>query len=368
LISSFANTGYHRTPAELAYRQQINETNYGAVLNYKSQSLETGIIGHQTGFSLPVTHSSTLYNQWSFQGKRNFNLSAFLNYTKNNITFFSEVAQTLHHGGALVAGLLGSLTRQLDVSLLYRNYSRNFYSFYSNAIAENTVPKNESGIYWGWKYAFSRKYSLAGHLDLFHFPWLRYRAYVPGDGSEWLLRLSYQPSKTVVFFVQVREESKTRNLANKNNYYQTGEGIKRNYWINCDYSANSRLSFRTRVQASTYTLEGQTSRGLVLIQDANFDLGRFSFSARYALFDTDNYDNRLYSYERDVWLAFSFPAYVGTGVRQYAMVQYRLSQRVDLWLRWAHTRYTDRTSIGSAGEMISGNIRNDVKLQARVKL
>ena len=367
LISSFAITGYHRTPGELASRKQINETNYGMVLNYKNKSFDAGLIIHQTGFSLPIVHAPTLYNQFNFRGKQNSNFSAFLNYSKNNVTFFSEAAQTLHHGAAMTAGLLASLTHRLDISLQYRNFSRNFISFYSNAVAENTVPQNESGIYWGWKYLFSKKYSFAGYLDLFRFPWLRYRGYAPSTGSEWLLRFNYQPSKTVLFFLQAREESKIRNLAWENNLYHPENGVKRNYWINCDYQAGSRLSFKTRAQFSSYSLDGRSTRGMALIQDINFEVGRFSFSTRYALFDTDDFDNRLYVYERDALLALSFPAYYGVGIRNYLMVQFKLNMHIDLWVRWAHTRFTDRDSVGSAGETIVGNIKNDLKLQARVR-
>src|SRR5437868_9579791 len=62
------------------------------------------------------------------------------------------------------------------------------FTVYSNAIAESSIPQNESGMYWGWKYSFSKKYSLAGYFDLFSFPWLRYRSYSPTEGSEWLVR------------------------------------------------------------------------------------------------------------------------------------------------------------------------------------
>jgi hypothetical protein len=150
--------------------------------------------------------------------------------------------------------------------------------------------------------------------------------------------------------------------------YQTGQGLKQSFWINCDYALRSRWSFKVRVQGSTYTLEGQTTRGLALIEDVNFDIGRFSFSARYALFDTDNYDNRLYLYERDVSLAFSFPAYNGRGIRRYALVQYKINHSMDIWVRWANAQYTDRETIGTAGESIAGNLKNDVKLQLRVRL
>ena len=100
----------------------------------------------------------------------------------------------------------------------------------------------------------------------------------------------------------------------------------------------------------------------------NFEIGRFTFSTRYALFDTDDYDNRQYVYERDVWLAFSFPAYYGVGVRSYAMVHYKVNQKIDLWVRWARTSYTDRDTIGSGGETIYGNTKNDLKFQARIKI
>src|SRR5690606_9064873 len=95
----------------------------------------------------------------------------------------------------------------------YRNYMRNFYAFYSNAFSEGTQPQNERGVYWGWKYRWSRRFRLAGYVDLFTFPWLAFRRHTPSQGHEWLLRADYQPSKKVSAFVQVREERKYRDIA-----------------------------------------------------------------------------------------------------------------------------------------------------------
>jgi Helix-hairpin-helix motif len=367
-IASLPITGFHRTPGELLSRKQIREDNAGIVLQYKAKSIDGGVLFHHTDFSLPINRNPSLYNQFSFTGKSNTNLGGYINYTTGNFTVFSEAARTLEHGRAFTIGALSSLSNQLDISLLYRNFSRDFYSFYSNALSENTIPQNESGFYWGSKYTFSKKYSLAGYVDLFRFPWLKYRGYSPSDGSEWMVKFNYQPSKTVNFFLQAREETKTRNSSEETNLYRTAIGTKRNYWINCDYEAGQRLSFKTRAQLSSYSLDGTTTKGFALIQDVNFDIGRFSFSTRYALFDTDNYDNRLYVYEKDVWLAFSLPAYFGQGIRNYVMVQYKVSSKVDLWLRWAQTHYTNQDTIGTGNETITGNIKNDVKLQAKISL
>ena len=365
-ISSLPITGFHRTSNELSTRKRITENNLGMVLQYKMKSIDGGVIFHHTNFSVPITKNPSQYNQFVFNGDDNTNLSLFLNYTWRNFTLFSEMAQTVNYGKALTVGALSSLTPQLDISLLFRTFERDFYSFYSNALSENTIPQNESGFYWGWKYAFVKKYSLAGYVDLFRFPWLKYRSYSPSAGNEWMLKLNYQPSKTVSFFIQAREEAKVRNSSQETTIYTTALGTKRNYWINCDYAVGRGLSFKTRAQLSSYSFEGIATKGFALIQDINYDIGRFSFSTRYALFDTDNYDNRLYVYEKDVWLAFSLPAYFGQGIRNYVMVQYKLSQKVDLWLRWARTYYANQDTIGSGSETIDGNTRNDVKLQAKI--
>jgi hypothetical protein len=262
---------------------------------------------------------------------------------------------------------LGSLTSKLETSLVYRNFEKNFYSFYSNAIAENSIPQNEEGIYWGLKYSFNKKISVAGYIDLFNFPWLKYRSYSPSEGSEWLVRFNWRPTKTVYLFLQMREETKQRNLSEAGNLYLTDLGTKRNYWINCDYSASTRLNFRTRAQFSDYSLSTNFSQGMVLLQDVSYDLRKFSITGRFAIFDTDDYDNRIYVYERDAWLSFSFPAYYGKGTRQYLLLQYKLTSKIDIWLRWANTTYLHQEIIGSGGDQIDGNSRNDVKFQARIR-
>ncbi len=367
-LSSFSYTGLHRTVNELANRNAVMETNEALVLEYKNQQIDAGIIGHNTHFSSHLQRNPSPYNQFSFNGDNNTNIGGYFNYNFNNFAFFSEATQTINYGKAIVAGILGSLTSKMESSLVYRKFDRDFYSFYSNAIAENSVPQNEEGIYWGVKYSFNKKISAAGYIDLFNFPWLKYRSYSPSDGSEWLLRFNWRPSKTIYVFLQMREENKQRNLSDPSHLYLTANGTKRSYWINCDYSATQRLSFRTRAQFSDYQLGKNFTQGMVLLQDVSFDFRKFSITGRFAIFDTDDYDNRIYVYERDAWLSFSFPAYYGKGVRQFLLLQYKLTSKIDIWLRWANTSYLNQEIIGSGGDQINGSSRNDVKFQARIKL
>lgn len=367
-VSSFQTTGLHRNEKELSNRHQIKEQNYGVVLNLKKGPIDAGVILNVLDFSTPVERSSQPYNQFSFNGQNASNVGAFFNYTFHNITFFSESAKTMNEGYGLTAGLLGSLSPKLDIALHFRNYQRNFQSLYSNAFAESSLPQNETGIYWGWKYNWNRKLNVNGYTDLFWFPWLRYRNYSPSDGHEWLLRFTYQPSKNVTIYFQGREELKDRNLSiEKSNLYVTENGTKRNYWINCDYGIAQKLKLKTRAQFSTFEIGEKKTKGMALIQDISFDFGKFNISGRYALFDTQDYDNRQYVYEHDVWLAYSLPAYSGVGIRNYIMTEYTVSKHLSFWIRFAHIRYTDRNEIGSGADTIEGDTKNDIRIQARIK-
>ncbi|MEZ4946225.1 MAG: helix-hairpin-helix domain-containing protein [Cyclobacteriaceae bacterium] len=366
-LSSISSTGLHRTTNELLKRKTVLETNYGGVINYSHQSLEAGAIFHQTQFSIPIRRNSTLYNQFYFQGSHNTNVSLYVNYTWNNMAFFSEAAHTLDRGNAYVAGLLTSLTPYFDLAMLYRNYDRDFHSFYGNAFSENTTVQNESGYYLGWKYKFDKKHLLGGYVDFFQFPWLRYNGYAPSAGHEWLVRYTYQPDKSIFFFLQAREESKIKNSIESSTLYGNENGTKRNYWINLDYKLSPNFSFKSRAQFSTYDFEAKHTSGFALVQDLNFKWKRISLSTRYALFDTDDFDNRQYVYEKDVWLAYSFPFYNGIGIRNYVLVQYALNTKIDIWIRWSRIQYADRETIGSGSETIEGNSMNDVKLQARIR-
>ncbi len=367
-ISSFQTTGFHRNNNELANRHSVREQNYGGVLNFRKNGYDAGLIVNTIQFGAPVNRNPTRYNQFSFSGNGLTNTGVFLNYTFHNVTFFSEAAHTIHAGSGLVAGILGSLTPKLDLALHYRNYQRNFHSLYANAFSEGSTPQNESGIYWGWKYRWSKKYSASGYADLFTFPWLRYRSYAPSNGHEWLMRFTWQPTRKIVLFVQAREESKVRNTSEASTLYLTAPGVKRNYWFNCDYPAGDNISLKTRAQFSTYEFDGNRTRGMILLQDVRINVGKLSVTARYALFDTDDYDNRHYVYERDVWLAYSLPAYSGQGVRNYIVTEYSVNKKLSLWLRYAHTRYTDRDVIGTGADTITGNRRNDIRAQVCIKL
>lgn len=367
-ISSLQTTGLHRNANELSSRKRISNTDWGAVVQYKVNLLDAGVMFNSVEYQNEIKRKPNVYNQFIFQGRQNNNVGFYVNYTFQNLSFFSEFAKSIRGGAGYSAGVLWSIAPAFDLALLYRNFDRDFYSFYSNAFAENSLTQNERGIYWGWKYRISRKISMSGYVDLFQFPWLRYRSYSPSSGHEYLFRISYQPSRKVMIFFQGREELKARNLSNeKTNLYSTRPGQKRNYIGHFDYGLRQKLRLKTRVQFSSYHYNGRTTTGLALIQDASAEAGQFQITGRYAVFDTDDYDNRQYAYENDVLLAYSMPAYSGLGVRKVLMVEYKMNRYLSFWLRYGSIRYPHEEKTGTGLNLIEGNKRNDVKFQIRIK-
>ncbi len=366
-ITSFPNTGLHRNANELNRRKQVTEQQYGAVLNYRHRTIDAGVVMNTLNFDRPLPLSERPYNQFAFRGSSLTLAGAFANYTFRNFTFFSEAAQSIGFGYGWVAGLMGSLTTKLDMVWLLRHYRPDFHSFYANAFTENTRPQNEQGVYFGWKQRLNQALTLSGYVDFFRFPWLRYRAYAPDAGHEWLLRLTYEPSRSIRLTAQLREESKGRNaLAPETPVHQLANAMRHNLWLIADYTVAPNLRMRTRAQFSDYTLNSAKTRGMLVLQDVIYGTDRFNLTGRYALFDTDDYDNRQFVFENDVWLAYTFPAWYGKGIRSYLLAEYKLLKALTLWLRIAHTTYADRTETGSGADRINGPQRTDIRLQLKL--
>lgn len=366
-VTSLGATGLHRNRTELAGRGALREYNTGASIQYERGQFAAGLLAHEGRFSAPLQRKPTLYNQFYFQGDHYLNTAAFVNYSWYNISIFSEVSHTHGGGTGWVAGVQAHLTSQLDMSILARHYAKNYSSLYANAFSESTNPQNEQGLYWGFRYAFHRRLQLTGYMDMFRFPGMRFRNYAPSAGYETLLRITYQPSRVLTCYGQFRQEVKDRNTADNTRLYQTAAGTRQNYQVHAGGQVSRQWSFAMRVQGSHYTLADQSGWGLVLFQDVRWKTGNFSFTFRHAMFSTDDYDNRQYVYEQDVWLGYSMPAYFGTGVRNYLLLQYDASDSITLWVRYGRTHYSTSQETGSGMDKLTGNNRNDLKLQVRIR-
>jgi hypothetical protein len=368
IFSAFQATGLHRTPTELANRHTIQETNLGAAGRWMLSpgNFSLGFSTLYTRFSHHQQALPRLYNSFAFSGRQNTTASLFAEGHWQQISYFTEWAMSRQGGWGGITGVIAPLSHTLDLSILFRHYTPHFHSLYGSAFAEGTRLQNETGLYWGLKYQPGKTLTFTAYFDRFWFPWLRYRVSAPSEGYEYFLRASWQPNKQLLFYAQYRGEHKARDGNGPEKTRVPTEGIKQNYILNLDYKPDKNWQLRSRVQWSSYQHQGITTTGYALIQDASYSLKSWRLSTRYALFQTDDWDNRQYAFERDVLWAFSVPAYYGRGIRYYALLQWKARHNLSFWLRWARTRFRDRENIGSGHERIAGNTRSNLKFQIKL--
>ncbi|CAN5259883.1 helix-hairpin-helix domain-containing protein [soil metagenome] len=369
MVSSIYTSGYHRTPNEIRAKNQINEQVAGTNILYKSRNrkFESGFTLMGTSWDVELRRTPRKYNQFEFQGSQNLNSGLHFSFNWQNFNFFGEGAISKSGGKGLVAGFISSLSPAIEMSMLLRNYDRNFHSIFGRAFGENSRNINEEGIYWGMKFKPHHKIYITTFYDRFRFPWLKFRVDAPSDGSEFLTRFNYLPNRKVILYAQYREKNRGINVPFENlNIIESG--TLRNFILNLDYSAVRYLFLRSRIQGSSYSLGDSFTTGLVILQDFNFEWSRLAISTRLAIFDTDNFENRQYVYEKDVLYAFSIPALNGLGTRHYILLQYKMSRNMQFWLRFARTNFRDREFIGSGLERIEGNQRTDLKMQVLIRL
>ena len=372
-LTSLSQTGLHRNLSELSIKNQVRETNLGSNLQYSATSghWSAGLNFLHTQFSIPWIRNATSYNAFDFSGQTNQVGSLYANLTWKNFTFFGESARSRSQGQGTVLGLVSSLSRTVDFSLLWRSYDRHFQSLYATAFAESTRPSNERGVYLGFQVKPSGTLKFNAYVDFFTFPWLKFRVSTPSKGQEWLVRWSYQPQKTRQVTLQFKQERKMRNLTEEVEFtptQQVGPILKSQAQASLELDISPELSSRSRVLWNQVTFDQRKTQGWMLIQECSFSRDHWKLTARMALFDTDTFDNRLYAYEQNAVGTFAIPAFSGRGSRQYVLAQYKIHSRLTAYFRIAQTIYSDREVISSGMQAISGPKQTDTVLLLRYAL
>ncbi len=368
-ITSLQETGYHRTPAELADKNSLKETMFGSNITYKNMNFKIGATAFRTIFNPEIKKEIALYNQFEFQGNENTNYGLHYNYLAFPFNFFGEFAASQNGGLASMNGLQASLDPRFSLSMIYRNYQKEYQNLKSIAFGENSGNANETGIFMGLELGLTPKFTVSAYTDLFSFPWLKYRTDAPSNGIEYFVKLNVEPSRRLELYLQYRYKEKPINTASPLITKYLDPTKKQNLRFNISYMASENISLKNRIEFIHYQIGNDYHHnGFLIYQDISYQLTKLPvrFSARYALFDTDTYEERLYVFESDVLYAYSIPAYYYKGSRFYLMLKYDVNKNVDLWLRYAVSYYSGKNTIGSGLDEIQGSSKSDIKVQLMI--
>jgi Helix-hairpin-helix motif len=369
LVQSTINqTGLHRTPTELKNKGVLEQTVFGTTVQYSKNDLAIGAIAYHTHFKNRFITQTAAYDRYSFTGKSLTNLGLFYNYTYKNMYLYGEGAKGLGGGFAYINGVLVSLSSAVSAAITYRNYAKDYHSFFNQAVSESSEAVNERGLYAGLNINPNKYWAFSFYGDLFRFPWLKYRIDEPSKGYEVLAQAIYMPSKTFKILVRFKSENKQQNtdLDVPVNFL---DDVKREgYRAETNWQLNKNWHFQNRLEVSQYK-KGNAKRefGYLIYQDIDYSpmFTKLTGNVRFAYFNTPSYNSRIYAYEDDVLYSFAFGMYNGKGFRTYLNLKYNIIKKLNVWFRYGLFIYQDVKTVGTYLDEIKGNKKSEVKIQIR---
>jgi hypothetical protein len=376
LVSSLQSSGLHRTPGEILDKSSIFETVYGGRAEFRKRWLNLGATHYFQHFSSVIQPGTKDYSRYNFSGDDNFLTGLDFDITLRNFNFFGEIGRSQSGGTGAIGGFLGSIGSKVDVAVLARNFTRDFHSFRGYVFDERpTSLQNERGIYLGMKIYPNSKWQISTFLDQFIFPWNNFGASFPTWAHEYMAQVQYSPSRSMSIYVRYRSDNKETNASNLSDSVQIEQIIpthKQSLRLHFQAKIDRNLSIRTRVEGSWYKQGVKDNYevdafGFMMYQDISWKLGwRWDLTARYVVFDSPDFNTRIYAYENDILGFFNIPAYSGVGSRYYAMLNYKPNKRFEFWIRYGRTKYQWDKVLSSGLSEVQGDHRSELKVQMKI--
>lgn len=363
-IATILSSGYHRTETELSKKNNSSNLTAGGNLSFRRNGFHVGATAAYTALDRELHPKTTaFYKRHSPSGKRFFNVGVDYGYTGHRLSFNGETATGACHAIATINMLTYGLTDRLDLTALYRYYSYKYYSLLGNSFSENGSVQNESGAYIGMSWRPFGTLNVMAYADYAYFTWPRYQVSQSSSCFEGLAQASWSPG---VWMFSARYRFKVRQ---KDNNDKTGLINKTEHRGRLSAAFNGE-SWRFRAQADAVISSfNERSRGWMLTQNAGCAAARWlRIDASVGYFDTDNYDTRVYLYERGLRYSSFFSSYYGRGLRCSLHATVEPARQWLFMAKIGTTKYFDRETISSGYNQINGSSATDLEVQLCLKL
>lgn len=367
VITSIYKTGLHRSQSEADKAEAFTLQLTGGNLTYEKDDLKLGLTGIYYFFSQDYAPSLRTYAKYNLQGNHFYNLGMDYRYRLGRLSLTGEIAKG-KHGYALFNRLQYDISANYGLQLVHRLYTHDYWAFFAHSFGEGSTPQNENGWYVAAEASPFRNWRFFGSLDFFSFPWWKYRISKPSQGWEGRLQAVFTPSSTVNMYVNYRYKRKERD--------ETGTGGAVILPIH-----HHRVRYRIGYEQGMWMLRAtadynhfhasgrHSSQGWQYTQLCGYTLSNFPLSVALqgTYFDTDDYDSRVYAYEKGLLYTFFTPSFSGCGIRWSLHVRCDWKQRLMLLCKLGQTAYFDRDEISSGSELIRSSQKLDLQLQLRLK-
>jgi hypothetical protein len=367
-VSSLQTSGYHRTESEISDKNSLNIQTSGFSLKYILKRFSLSLNSGYQKYNIPLEPAEKLYNKYYFRGKENYNIGADILWILNRVNFFGEAAISKSGGTAILAGMESTPLNEIGVSILFRDYKKDFHPINGNSFSEFGTVSNERGIYSGLTCYAIPKMTISSYLDLYESYWIKFNSIRPVKGYDFLFQSEYSFSRSVSLSLRLKTESRNENSSLSTTIKEDITVQTNRVRLNTEWKPMEILNFRFRTEWSGILKEDSLNQGWLILTDASIRTRdeKLSATARFSWFKTGNYDSRIYAYENDIPSSFNIPAYYSNGIRYYLNLKYKVMKNLSVYFKISQTRYnSDINSFGSGYTQINGNHKTEFKLQLR---
>lgn len=363
-IATILSSGYHRTETEMAKKNNSSHFVAGGNVDYRFKGFNIGLTGVYVTLDKTLKpKTEAIYRRHYAHGRNFYNIGINYGYTGHRISFSGETANGGCNAWATINSLSFHLTDNIDLLALQRFYSFRYYSLFAESFSEGGAVQNESGIYLGVNWHPVPAMNVMAYTDFAYFAWPKYQAANSSHSFDNLIQMNYVPGKWT-FAARYRLKMRERDNDDKSRLIYKIEHRGR---LSAAYN-NGVWSEKTQVDVA-YTDYKERSLGWMVSQNIGLNLNKLlNVMATIGYFDTDDYDSRIYTYERGMLYSFSFPAYYGKGLRLALFATTDISKVIKLTAKIGATKYFDRNTIGSGYQEIYSSSATDIELQLRLKL
>jgi hypothetical protein len=365
-ISSFLTSGLHIKASELEDKNAVTETVLGSRINSSIRTMNLGLNYISTWFDHPIKKRYLPYNYFSMKGDQWQNTSIDFSLNSKLGFAFGEMAIDKNFNKALVSGIIKSLDPRMDITMIYRNISKDFRSIQSNALTQNTEANNEQGLFLCLNLQTNARSKIDGYADHYINKWPGYFTDGIRRGKAYSVQYTWKPNKKTEFYIRWQQDQRNSNQrldGDKTNRLLLSTNTK--WRMHASFMPHESIMIRQRVELSNYGEENTANEtGFLTYMEIIYKpmLKPFSISARASVFETEGYNSRIYSYERDLLSYYSIPAFYDKGIRHYLLFNYKFSKKLQFWMKWVFSKTAPGGTV-YGGSSFGNSIKKEWRLQ-----
>lgn len=367
-ITSIFKTGLHRSQKEADKKHLFTLQLTGGNVSYQQNRIRLGITGIYYVFNRPYEPELTGYSKYNLHGNNFYNLGIDYAYRWHRFSFQGETAIG-KQGWASLNRFQYSPVQDVQLMLIHRFYSYNYWAMFAHSFGEGSATQNEQGYYLGLETSPFAHWKFFASFDLFSFPWKRYRINKPSRGMDGLIQTTFTPRTYLSMELKYRYKQKERDWTGSKGTL-TLPIFHHQFRYRLNYSFKDVFSSRTTLDYNHFHSQDRAADiGYQVTQMISSQLpwARLFADVQGSYFFTDSYDSRVYAAEKGLLYTFYTPSFQGRGFRCSVRLRYELNKHWLFITKFGETVYLDRNEIGSGNDLIRGNKKADVQMQLRIK-